>query len=411
MTEPDSISANSKVDIVIFGGGIAGLWLLNRLYNKGFNVILLEANSLGKGQSTASQGIIHGGLKYALNGSITSAANAIAKMPAYWRSCLDGKGDVNLTNCKLLSEHYYMWSDGGLRSRLKTFFGSKSLRGKIETLAESQYPSFFRSSTKAGSLYQLSDFVVDTASLLETLSSPVHDRIFQVEPASIEFLFDSENNVDRLAVSYPGGCHIIEPQRLFFTAGEGNLELIRKAGLSSPQMQIRPLNMVAVRSKTLPMIYVHCIGDNFALTPILTLTSHKCENGEVAWYLGGELAEAGVEKNKDQQIKEAKDLLTTLFPWVNLEDSRWNCLSINRAEGKAADQYRPDSAFMHAESRIIVAWPTKFTLSPALAEQVLISLESQGVAPEAGHVPEFLSKLFPTPTIAKPPWESLFEST
>ena len=50
-------------DIVIFGGGIAGLWLLNRLQQQGLDVILLESAGLGGGQSLASQGIIHGGLK------------------------------------------------------------------------------------------------------------------------------------------------------------------------------------------------------------------------------------------------------------------------------------------------------------------------------------------------------------
>ena len=411
MVEPDPISENSKVDIVIFGGGIAGLWLLNLLCNRGFNVILLEATSLGSGQSVASQGIIHGGLKYALSGTLTGAASAIAEMPSRWRSCLDGKGDVNLTGCRLLSEHYYMWSGDGIRSRLKTFFGSKSLRGNIDALTETQYPPFFNSSSKPGSLYQLSDFVVDTTSLIEILSSPHKDRIFQVERSSVEFLFDREANADRIKISSSGISQVIEPQRFLFTAGEGNLELMQKAGLTSPQMQVRPLNMVVVRNSTLPLVYVHCIGDRFSLTPVLTLTSHKCEDGEVAWYLGGELAESGVGENNRQQIQAAKNLLTKLFPWVNLADSRWNCLDINRAEGKAIDQHRPDSVFMQIESRIIVAWPTKLTLSPALAEKVLSSLKTQGVTPEYCHLPEFLCKLFPTPAVAKPPWESLFEST
>ena len=63
-----------STDIVIFGGGIAGLWLLDRLRIQGYQVILLESSSLGGGQTYASQGIIHGGLKYALGGSIADSA-------------------------------------------------------------------------------------------------------------------------------------------------------------------------------------------------------------------------------------------------------------------------------------------------------------------------------------------------
>ncbi|MEQ8955080.1 MAG: FAD-dependent oxidoreductase, partial [Gammaproteobacteria bacterium] len=108
-----------STDIVIFGGGIAGLWLLNRLQREGFSCILLEKQQLGCGQSLASQGIIHGGLKYALGGSLTAATQAIADMPARWRDCFRGTGEIDLSACPVISEHYYMWSDGGVRSKLK----------------------------------------------------------------------------------------------------------------------------------------------------------------------------------------------------------------------------------------------------------------------------------------------------
>ena len=94
MNEPNQDFLNFKVDLVILGGGIAGLWLLNRLTSQGYNVCLLEAEKLGNGQSIASQGIIHGGLKYALDGAVSGATNAIATMPSHWRQCLAGKADV-----------------------------------------------------------------------------------------------------------------------------------------------------------------------------------------------------------------------------------------------------------------------------------------------------------------------------
>ena len=42
-----------STDIVIFGGGIAGLWLLNRLRTEGYQAILLESRELGGGQTFA----------------------------------------------------------------------------------------------------------------------------------------------------------------------------------------------------------------------------------------------------------------------------------------------------------------------------------------------------------------------
>ena len=104
-----------STDIVVFGGGVAGLWLLNRLRNEGYGVILLESNTLGCGQTVASQGIIHGGLKYAMTGSLTGASNVIADMPARWRNSLQGSieetFDIDLSNVRVTSDHYYMWSN------------------------------------------------------------------------------------------------------------------------------------------------------------------------------------------------------------------------------------------------------------------------------------------------------------
>ncbi|MFN7609893.1 MAG: FAD-dependent oxidoreductase, partial [bacterium] len=51
-------------DVVLIGGGIAGLWLANVLQQKGYTVALLEENTLGGEQTLASQGMIHGGQKY-----------------------------------------------------------------------------------------------------------------------------------------------------------------------------------------------------------------------------------------------------------------------------------------------------------------------------------------------------------
>src|SRR5690554_7342562 len=96
------MSTPLHTDICILGGGIAGLWLNERLRQQGFSTLLIEANALGGGQSSKSQGIIHGGTKYALHGKLTTAAEAIAGMPARWRACLDGTGELDLQGVRVL---------------------------------------------------------------------------------------------------------------------------------------------------------------------------------------------------------------------------------------------------------------------------------------------------------------------
>ena len=92
-----------NVDVLIVGGGIAGLWLLAELRAAGVNA-LLATDELGKGQTIASQGIIHGGTKYALTGKLTGATLAIGDMPRIWRSALNGEGAVDLKRVNILTE-------------------------------------------------------------------------------------------------------------------------------------------------------------------------------------------------------------------------------------------------------------------------------------------------------------------
>ena len=102
------MSLTLNTDIAIIGGGIAGLWLNAQLRQQGFNTLLIEHNTLGGGQSVKSQGIIHGGAKYALHGALTGSSEAIADMPERWRKALQGEGELDLRGVRLLSDAHYL---------------------------------------------------------------------------------------------------------------------------------------------------------------------------------------------------------------------------------------------------------------------------------------------------------------
>ena len=148
-------------DILIFGGGIAGLWLINRLRERGYQCLLLETGTLGGAQTLASQGIIHGGLKYALGGGLSSESEAIAGMPDRWRAAIDGRDKVDLSGLRVLADTQNLWSTGSVASRMTSFFASKMLRGRIEKLKRDQFPSALANPRFKGQVYRLDDLVVD----------------------------------------------------------------------------------------------------------------------------------------------------------------------------------------------------------------------------------------------------------
>ncbi len=399
------MTSSYSTDIVIFGGGIAGLWLLNRLRGEGYRAVLLESNKLGSGQTLASQGIIHGGLKYALNGTLNGAANVISAMPSRWRSCLAGEADIDLRGCRVLSEHYYMWSDSGIRSKLKTFLGSKSLSGRVNAVSKQDYPDFFKLASVDGKLYELPDFVLDTESLLQILINRQKEYVFTIESDSITFARDESNNLSSVSVKDGESRVRIEAQRFIFCAGEGNQGLIDKADLKKPKSQLRPLNMVYVKGETLPSVFVHCIGDSFSLTPKLTVTSHTDTHGRIVWYLGGEIAESGVGKDDETQIREAQSMLTALFPWVDLQDAQWHCFAVNRAEANVNNNYRPEDAYFTEESNVLVAWPTKLTLTPNLADKISEHFKALPLTPSIKHEESSLADVLSYAESATTRWE------
>jgi glycerol-3-phosphate dehydrogenase len=393
-----------STDIVIFGGGVAGLWLLNRLNNEGYRTILFEQNGLGCGQTLASQGIIHGGLKYALSGALNSASNIIATMPNRWRECLAGNDSVDLRGCRLLSDEYYMWSQSSVRSKLKTFLGSKSLRGRVERVAKESYPDFFGQATISGALYKLPDFVIETESLIRTLSQGQEQNIYKLSSAGASFQRDQNGNINAVIVEADKGQLTIDCQRIVFAAGKGNKELIEEANLKTVKTQLRPLNMIFVKGLKLPSIYVHCISDSFSLTPKLTVTSHRDATGQTVWYLGGEIAESGVGRSREEQLLAARQLISNLFPWLDLSETKWECFAIDRAEPAVNSRYRPDDAFLIEEDGVIVAWPTKLTLAPSLGDMALQQLKDKAIVPSPITDNNDLTKILAHPDFSAAQW-------
>ena len=397
-----------STDIVIFGGGVAGLWLLNRLTDAGFAVILLENHRLGGGQSIHSQGIVHGGLKYALHGVISGATQAIADMPQRWRECIAGRGEVDLSHCKLLSSHYYLWSGAGWGAGMRAFLGSKAIAGKAEAAAEDEIPAFLRG---RGAVYRLPDFVVDAESLIRALAAPHAGRIHGLpgSPGSSNttgpLYFERKAARRRLQWMVDGENVSLTAQRYIFCAGEGNEGLIELAGLSLPRCQRRPLKMVSVSGAALPPAFLHVLGPGLNTTPRLTITSHHRADGAPVWYLGGQLAEAGVSRSDAEQIEAAGRILAELMPEVQRNELDWRCLDINRAEAAIPGGRRPDNAAVVAEEDVITAWPTKLTLAPALADIVLQRLREDGItaagSPDTGLNPAALPG---PPAFARPFW-------
>ena len=384
-----------STDVLIVGAGVAGLWLNARLRRQGFSTIVVERESLGGGQSVKSQGIIHGGAKYALHGALTGASEAIADMPRRWREALAGVGELDLSGVRLLSEAHYLWSPGTLAGNLTSFFASKAVRGRVDQVKGDQLPPALQDPRFKGKVYRLAELVVDVPSLIERLAELAGDGLLAGQ--SIEPLL--ENN-ELIGLRVDG--RDIHAQRIVFSAGAGNAELLASAGISVPAQQLRPLHMVLVKGPSLKPLYAHCLGGGSK--PRVTVTTHPAADGEWVWYLGGEIAEAdGVAREPAEQIAVAQKELGNLLPWVDLSQAQWATFRVNRAEPAQSGLVRPDNAFLADQGRLLVGWPTKLALAPDFADRVLKALEQDAIQPSnAPALPPL-----PRPPLGKTAWELL----
>ncbi len=392
------MSKVAEVDVIILGGGIAGLWTLARLRQAGFSAILLETQALGGIQTIAAQGIIHGGTKYALTGALSASAHAIGDMPALWRSCLAGEGELDLSRVRVLSHHQYLWSTQEVGSKMAGFFAGRLMRSRMAAVAGSERPALFQDPGFQGNVYSLEEPVVDVPSLVAELLHQHGEACYALAPEGVRF---DPATPCRMELEAAGGPITLTAQRLVLAAGAGNEALLRQLGRDRPAMQRRPLHMLMARGR-LPSLYAHCLGPS--ANPRLTITSYPLDNGEVIWNLGGQVAESGVGRSAAEQIAAGKSELAALLPWLGLTDVRWACRHIDRAEIATPGGKRPDGWFVQGERGVITAWPTKLAFAPRLAGELLGLLARDAIRPAGGECLA-LSGLA-RPPLAQAPWEA-----
>jgi glycine/D-amino acid oxidase-like deaminating enzyme len=396
------MTTSLTTDVVIIGAGIAGLWLHHRLNDLGYHALLLEKEAIGQGQTLSSQGIIHGGSKYALNGILTKASQVISQMPDRWKACLAGSGEIDLSEVPLLAEHQLLWSNANLSSKLTAFFASKALRSRMSALKKTDCPAPFNSDNFSGAVYQLDEPVLDIPALIQTLSSKWRDRIIQVPDDATYQWKTTQQKLDLLAL----GDYQISAKEYVLTAGEGNEKLLSDLPIEGPAMQRRPLQMVLCKSldkqTPLPALYAHNLGPGSK--PIATISTHFDANGNTIWYIGGNIAEEGVGKPADIVINEAQDLLAEILPWLSLPKLAWATHKVNRAEPKQSALTRPDAAYVSSYQNVHVCWPTKLALSPDLSDQVIKALEANKLSAGVHTMPPL-----PSPAMGSPLWDRAFQ--
>jgi hypothetical protein len=353
---------------------------------------------LASGQTLAAQGVIHGGLKYAVGGKLTDSSEALAGMPSRWLAAMRGEGPVDLRGAKLLSDHQLMWSLPNVVSQVVSFFGSKALRGRSAAIAREDYPAVFDTPDYKGRLFRIDEPVVDPVSILRELARGVAEETYLVEWGKNARLGTSGGQIDSITITGADGHPSRSAQAPTSSPPERAMaNCSRHSGSTNRRCSAVRFIRSSFARRGLPEFYSVCVGTG--PKPPLVSTTHVDSAGRTVWYLGGDLAEQeGVARSEAEQIAFTQALLAKLMPWINLTGAEWFTWRGDRAEPLTGTGDRPPGAYCRRVGNVLVAWPTKLALAPDLAEQVLRETTKQS-GTSADPLP------LPHPPLGKPPWD------
>ncbi len=387
-----------RLDAVIFGGGAAGLWLLDRLSRDGHHVVLLEARSLGAGQTIGSQGLLRSGRASTSKGLASRTSITPRELPALWRDALLGRVTPNLTRTRLRADCCHLWNvePAGLR----VASSADPLRPSLdcEKLLPHERPAALADVVEP--VWRLPEQVLCPASFIADLATQYRDRLLQIDAKrGLTFRLNSPGEVDVIQLTSPADGQVLElkPRQIIFTAGSDNARLRKAVGLSA-DLVARPLHMVLARGR-LPRLNGHCLEAGQA---IVTVTTDIDRDGRTVWQIGGTLAEDGSKHEPQHQTERVRLELHRVLPSLDLARIEWSTYHLDRAECDRDTDSRRDVVSVFCAGNVTTAGPAPFVLAPLLAEEITGRASSPYITTPFDPSP---LAHWPRPSIAPLPWD------
>ena len=133
-----ALSRTEPWDIVIIGGGATGVGAAVDAASRGYQVLLLEQSDFGKGTSSRSTKLVHGGVRYLEQGNISLVMEALRE-----RGILRQNAPHLVSDLAFVVPRYDWWEAPFYGLGLKLYdllageygFGASQLLSREETLA------------------------------------------------------------------------------------------------------------------------------------------------------------------------------------------------------------------------------------------------------------------------------------
>ncbi len=170
-----AIERREPWDIVVIGGGATGVGIAVDAAGRGYDVLLLEQHDFGKGTSSRSTKLVHGGVRYLEQGNIALVMEALKE-----RGLLRQNAPHLVSNLAFVVPNYDWWEAPFYGLGLKIYnalagkygFGSSEILSREETLA--RLPTIRTEGLRGGVVYYDGQF--DDTRLLINLAATAAEQ-------------------------------------------------------------------------------------------------------------------------------------------------------------------------------------------------------------------------------------------
>src|SRR3954462_6355982 len=191
------IGGGGAWDFVIIGGGATGAGIAVDAASRGYSVLLLEQSDFGKGTSSRSTKLVHGGVRYLEQGNISLVMEALKE-----RGILRQNAPHLVSNLPFVVPNYDWWETPFYGIGLKVYnllagkygFGDSSILSREETLR--RLPTIRTDGLRGGVVYYDGQFD-DSRLLINLVQTAAEHGGVLVNYAPVTALTkDSDGTVD-----------------------------------------------------------------------------------------------------------------------------------------------------------------------------------------------------------------------
>lgn len=392
----------NELDVLVIGGGIQGIWTLNKLTKSGYSVILITNSLLGNGQTFDSQLYKHRGHFY----NNVEMAQHLKETDQEWNELVTSSKISKTQDQAFLGFHP---EDAG---KWRSTWDQAGLDYSLIDLQE--IPQAFKEGElKRGLFYHTNESCLNGRELVGKLAEPVKGLIFHGQITRFEA---THGQVKGVHAVIDGQKYAFTPKYVVLTAGCGNQDLLHQITKDEPELfhktqgiqQLRRCQVLCLKGKNLP--------STTCLFPGLQLfVGCRQVEGENIWlvtYGFDDPIELDVNSEiplDQKRLQRSIKQLQRVIPDILNRDLDFAIYPAVKAESKALGSgFRPNDVFVDncGLNNVLTVYPTKLSLVPRSTTKIVNRIQHDIGQGQGRFNPSLFSPPQQEITIGKERWQT-----